>query len=185
MAANLRPPALSNTSSEKWFEKANKLALFTKVNAMNKIRLIGSAALALGLMSAVPSFAKADSRYDRDWRDRREYRDRDYRDRDYRDRDYRDYRDDRRVYARDFDVDVPLARVPREALRTAELEARGRRIESVQYVGRDGKLFYRFRIDDPGRYDRDVNIRVQPGGRLLSIEEAEQWDVRFVHPHRW
>jgi hypothetical protein len=123
----------------------------------------------------VPSFAKADSRYDRD---RREYRD-------YRDRDYRDYREDRRYYTRDFDVDVPLSRVPREAIWTAEHEARGRRIESVQYVSRDGKLFYRFRIDDPSWRDRDVNIRVQPGGRLLSIEEAEQWDPRFVHPHRW
>ena len=142
---------------------------------MSKIRFIGSAALALGLMSAVPSFAKADNRYDRD---RREYRD-------YRDRDYRDYHDDRRYYTRDFDVDVPLSRVPREAIRTAECEARGRRIESVQYVSRDGKVFYRFRIDDPGRYDRDVNIRVQPGGRLLSIEEAQNWDVRYVHPHRW
>ena len=139
----------------------------------NKIRFIGSAALALGLMSAIPSFAKADSRYDRDWRERREYRD----------YDRRDYRDDRRYYTRDFDVDVPLSRVPREALWTVEHEARGRRIESVQYVSRDGKVFYRFRIDDPGRFDRDVNIRVQPGGRLLSIEEAEQWDLHYVRPH--
>lgn len=146
---------------------------------MNKIRLIGSAALALGLMSAVPSFAKADSRYDRDWRDRREYRDRDY-----RDYDRRDYREDRRYYSRDFDVDVPLSRVPRDVLRTLDCETRGRRIESVQYVSRDGKLFYRFRIDDPGRFDRDVNVRIQPGGRLLSIEEAEQWDVHYFRPHR-
>lgn len=138
---------------------------------MSKIRFIGSAALALGLMSAVPSFAKADNRYDRDWRDRRESRD------------YRDYRDDHRYYD-DFDVDVPLSRVSRDALRTAEHEARGRRIESVQYVSRDGKVFYRFRIDDPGWRDRDVNIRVQPGGRLLSIEEAQNWDVRYVRPHR-
>jgi hypothetical protein len=143
---------------------------------MNKIRLIGSAALAVGLMAAIPSFAHAD--------DRRWGRDRDYRDRDHREyRDYRDYRDDRRYYTRDFDVDVPLSRVPRDVLRTVDCETRGRRIESVQYVCRDGKLFYRVRIDDPGRFDRDVNIRVQPGGRLLSIEEAEQWDVHFVRPH--
>jgi hypothetical protein len=149
----------------------------------HKIRFIGSAALALGLMSAIPSFAKADGRYDRDRREYRDYRDRDYRD--YRDRDYRDdRRDDRRYYTREFDVDVPLSRVPRQALRTAEIESRGRRIESVQYVSRDGKLFYRFRIDDPGRFDRDVNIRVQPGGRLLSIEEAEQWDLHYVRPYR-
>ena len=140
----------------------------------NKIRLIGSAALALGLMSAVPSFAKADSRYDRD---RHEYRD-------YRDRDYRDYRDDRRVYERDVDVDIPLSRVPGEVMRTVDCERHGR-IESVQFVRRDGKVFYRFRIDDPGWRDRDVNIRVQPGGRLLSIEEAQNWDLRYVRPHRW
>ena len=147
---------------------------------MNKLRLIGSAALALGLVSVVPSFASAD--------DRRWDRDRDYRSREVRyDRDYRDYRDHRghdhgRHYHRDFDVDVPLSRVPRDVLRTVDCETRGRRIESVQYVSRDGKLFYRFRIDDPGRYDRDVNIRVQPGGRLLSIEEAQNWDVHYYRP---
>ena len=142
---------------------------------MNKIRLIGSAAVALGLMSAVPSFARADHR---DWRDR------DYRD--YRDRDYgRDYRDDHRYYDRDIDVDIPLSRVPYDVMRTADDVRRGRRIEAVQFVRRDGKEFYRFRIDDPGWRDRDVNIRVQPGGRLLSIEEAQNWDPRYVRPHRW
>ena len=141
---------------------------------MNKIRLIGSAALALGVMTAVPSFARADHRDYRD--DRRDYRD-------YR-RDYRDYRDDR-YYDRDIDVDIPLSRVPYEVMRTADDVRRGRRIEAVQFVRRDGKEFYRFRIDDPGRYDRDVNIRVQPGGRLLSIEEAQNWDPRYVRPHRW
>src|SRR5262245_5322677 len=37
---------------------------------------------------------------DRDWRDRRDYRDRDYRDRDYRDRDYRDYSERRDRFGR-------------------------------------------------------------------------------------
>src|SRR4051812_7983965 len=160
MTANVHPLDLSNTVSEKCLREQTN-GPFTKVNAMNKIRMFGSAALALGVMSAIPSFARADHRDYRD--DRREYRE-------YRDYDQRDYRDDRRYYTRDFDVDVPLSRVPREALWMVEHEARGRRIESVQYVSRDGKVFYRFRIDDPGRFDRDVNIRVQPGGRLLSIE---------------
>jgi hypothetical protein len=70
-------------------------------------------------------------------------------------------------------------------MRTVDCERRGRRIEAVQFVRRDGKEFYRFRIDDPSWRDRDVNIRVQPGGRLLSIEEAQNWDVRYVRPHRW
>jgi hypothetical protein len=130
-----------------------------------KTRLIGSAALALGVISAVPSFASAD------WRDR-----------DYRDRGGYYERYDRGYYDRDFDVDVPLSRVPHEVLRTVRHEARGRRIEAVQYVRRDGKLFYRVRVDDPGWRDRDVNIRVQPGGRLLSIEEAERWDRGHYGP---
>jgi glutamate synthase (NADPH/NADH) large chain len=85
-------------------------------------------------------------------------------------------RDDYRRYEREFDVDVPLREVPRAAIDVANYERHGRRIEAVQYVFRDGKYFYRFRIDDPGRYDRDVNIRVTPGGRLLTIEEAAQCD---------
>lgn len=130
-----------------------------------KLRWFTSAALALGVASVVPSIAKADDwRHDRDYRDRNE----DVRRDDWR----RDRYEDHRRYEREFDVDVPLREVPRAALDVANYERHGRRIEGVQYVFRDGKYFYRFRIDDPGRYDRDVNIRVTPSGRLLTIEEA-------------
>jgi hypothetical protein len=130
-----------------------------------------SAALALGVASVIPSFAKADN-----WRrdDRYDHRYEESRRDDWR----RDRYEDHRRIERDFDIDVPLREVPRAALETVDFERRGRRIESVQYVFRDGKYFYRFRIDDPGWRDRDVNIRVTPGGRLLTIEEAAQCDPR-------
>lgn len=144
-----------------------------------KLRWMTSAALALGVASVIPTVARAD--HD-DWRqggrdrDDRYERDR-YRD-DRRDDWRRDRYEDHRRIERDFDVDVPLNAVPRAAWETVNYERRGRRIEAVQYVFRDGKYFYRFRIDDPGWRDRDVNIRVTPGGRLLTIEEAAQCDPR-------
>ena len=141
-----------------------------------KLRWMTSAALALGVVSVIPTFAKAD-----DWRHDRDYRDRNDRYENVRRDDWRrdrveDRRDGYRRVEREFDVDVPLREVSRAALDVADYERHGRRIEAVQYVFRDGKYFYRFRIDDPGRYDRDVNIRVTPGGRLLTIEEAAQCD---------
>jgi hypothetical protein len=145
-----------------------------------KLAWIGSAALALGVSAAVPSLTQAAP-----WRDRDDVRYREdarFRDRyDHRDRDYRDSRVSDRDDCRDFDVDVSLRDVPRAVLATADCERHGNRIESVQYVRRDGKLFYRVRLDDPGPRDRDVNLRIQPGGRLLSIQEAEQCDPGFFH----
>jgi hypothetical protein len=134
-----------------------------------KLAWIGSAALALGVSAVVPSITQAAP-----WRDRDDarYRDRyDHRDRDYRVIDRDDYRD--------FDVDVSLRDVPPAVLATADCERHGNRIESVQYVRRDGKLFYRVRLDDPSPRDRDVNLRIQPGGRLLSIQEAEACDTGY------
>src|ERR1043166_6427150 len=121
-----------------------------------KFAWIGSAALALGVSAAIPSMTQAAP-----WRDRDDVRYREdarYRDRyDHRDRDYRDYRANDRDDCRDFDVEVSLRDVPGAVLATADCERHGNRIESVQYVRRDGKLFYRLRIDDPGWRDRDVN----------------------------
>jgi hypothetical protein len=144
-----------------------------------KLAWLGSAALALGVSAVVPSMTQAAPwRGDRDdvrYRDDARYRDR-Y---DHRDREYRDYRVNDRDDCRDFDVEVSLRDVPRAVLATADCERHGNRIESVQYVRRDGKLFYRVRLDDPGPRDRDLNLRIQPGGRLLSIQEAEQCDPGF------
>jgi hypothetical protein len=147
-----------------------------------KLAWLGSAALALGVSAIAPSLTQAAPwRGDRD--DVRYREDARFRDRyDHRDRDYRDYRvSDRADDCRDFDVNVSLRDVPRAVLATADCERHGNRIESVQYVRRDGKLFYRVRLDDPSPRDRDVNLRIQPGGRLLSIQEAEQCDPGFFH----
>src|SRR4051812_34607725 len=110
-----------------------------------KLRWMTSAALALGVASVIPSVAKADDwRRDRDRNDRYEnVRREEYRREEWRHDRFEDRRDDHR-YQRDFDVDVPLSSVSREALETINYERRGRRIEAVQYVFRDGKYFYRF-----------------------------------------
>jgi hypothetical protein len=129
---------------------------------------LASAALALGVSAAVPSFARAD--YGRDYRDSG---------RDYRDGDRRWERDrhDHHV-ERDFDVNVSMRDVPHEVRHTIDDLRRGRAIESVQFVKRDGKYFYRFRVDARGR--DDVNFRINPAGRLLSVQEVEECDRGYV-----
>lgn len=86
------------------------------------------------------------------------------------------YRSD---HYRDFDENIDMRDVPREVRRAVDRERRDRRIESVQYVHRDGKFFYRFRIDDPHPRDRDMSIRVAPDGRILSVEDAERYDHSY------
>jgi len=125
-----------------------------------------TAASALAVASVSPRFVQADPyrapaiRFDHD---------------DRYDRDDR-YRHD---HYRDFDENIDIRDVPREVLRAVDHERRDRRIESVQYVHRDGKFFYRFRIDDPHPRDRDMSIRVSPDGRILSVEEAERYDHSY------
>ena len=132
-----------------------------------RIPWIASAALALGISAVIPTFAKADYR-------------RDYRDNDRRYERHDRY--DRDRYERDFDTDIPLRDVPRDVLRTIDRERGGRPIEAVQYVHRDGKYFYRFRIDTRGR--EDLNFRINPAGRVLSVQEVEECDRGYVSPHR-
>jgi hypothetical protein len=140
-----------------------------------KKSLIASAVLALGISAAVPTIARADWRRDYDRRD--DWRRSDDVRRDYRD----DWRHDHRHIDDDFDRQISLRDVPPTVMDTADWARRGRRIESVQFVHRNGNFFYRFRIDDPGRFDRDMNIRISPGGKLMSVEEAgriDPWDRR-------
>jgi len=124
-----------------------------------KLAWITSAALSLGVSAAVPQFAAADNWWGRD---HVRY----------------DHRDDWR-HDREFDRDISIREVPDRVMDTADRERRGRRIESVQFVRRDGREFYRFRIDDPGRHDRDMDVRVAPDGRLLSVEEAARYDRHY------
>lgn len=147
-----------------------------------KLAWIGSAALALGVSAAIPSFASADWRRDDRSHERYEHDRRDYDRRDYDRRDY-DRRDERRDFDhdrfderyRDFDSDISLRDVPRNVMDTFNCEIHGR-IESVQYVHRDGKYFYRFEVDGDRRYQGDASVRIGANGRLLSVEEAAQWD---------
>src|SRR4051812_15190196 len=127
-----------------------------------KLNWIATAALAMGVSAAVPTFAHA-----ADWRD---HRDTNYRGRYDRDDRYDRYRDQRR----EFDRDISIREVPRNVLDTLRDVTRGGRVEEVQYVFRDGKYFYRFQVD--GRRD-DQSIRIGANGRLLSIEEVAQCDA--------
>jgi hypothetical protein len=148
-----------------------------------KLRWIATAALALTVSAALPTVAQADDYRGRDRYEDARHRDRYERDRGYDRLDHHRHDHDRGHvrYQREFDVDIPLREVPRNVMETANYERRGYRIEAVQHVFRDGKFFYRFRIDDPGRRDRDMNIRIAANGRLLTVEEAG--DVRYVHHH--
>lgn len=132
-----------------------------------KLKWITAAALAMGVSSAIPSVASADN-----WRDRYDSR--------YERLDHDDWRHER---VRDFDRDISLRDVPGRVMDTIDHERRGRAIEEVQFVHRDGKFFYRFRIDDPGRHDRDLSIRVAEDGGLLSVEEAARYDRGYVYRH--
>jgi hypothetical protein len=134
-----------------------------------KLAWIGSAVLALGISAAIPSFASADSRRHDDRSHERYEHER----RDNQRRDYDHERYDERY--RDFDTDISLRDVPRNVMETFNCEIHGR-IESVQYVHRDGKYFYRFEVDGDRRYAGDASVRIGANGRLLSIQEAAQWD---------
>ncbi len=126
-----------------------------------KLRWIATVALGLGASSLMTSSAMADYRHD-----------------DRYDRDRVEHREiDRRIEVPkvivreddcDFDREIGLSQVPARVLATLDCERHGKPIEAVQYVRRDGKLFYRFRLD--GR--QDVNLRISPDGRLLSVQEA-------------
>lgn len=128
-------------------------------------RTMTTLALGLATAAAIPSIASAHDRDDYYRHDRDDWR--------FRDRRVVVVRE--REECRDFDVSVSLRDVPPQVLDAVNCERRGHPIESAQYVRRDGKLFYRFRIDDADRRgrDNDFNIRVSPGGRLLSIADAE------------
>ena len=141
-----------------------------------KLAWIGSAALALGVSAAIPSFASADSWRRNDDRSHVRYE----RDRHVEVRVER-YRDDDRF--RDFDQDISLRDVPRNVIDTLNCEVHGR-IGEVQYVHRDGKFFYRFQVDSDGRRGADESVRIGANGRLLSVEEVAQCDAGFRGYHR-
>jgi len=122
--------------------------------------MMTSAALALGVSAVIPSAARADNGRDRHDGDRYHNRNDRY---DRHDDRGRFGRDDRRYDERyrDFDSDVSLRDVPHDVCRTIDQVRHDQRITAVQYVRRDGKLFYRFQLDGPGRRE-DLSVRVAP-----------------------
>jgi hypothetical protein len=141
-----------------------------------KLAWIGSAALALGVSAAIPSFASADSWRRDDGRSHVRYE----RDRRVDVRIERVRVDDR---FRDFDQDISLRDVPRNVIDTLNCESHGA-IGAVQYVHRDGKFFYRFQVDRDGRRGADASVRIGANGHLLSVEEVAQCDAGFRGYHR-
>jgi hypothetical protein len=144
--------------------------------------LLTTAALTLGMSAAIPSFAKAD--HVRDDRDHGRTEVRDHRDvRDDHGRDFhRDVIVERRpefvrervivrdpvIISTDCDQPVSLNTVPGCVLNTLDRQAAGR-VETVQFVRRDGQTFYRFRVD--ARHG-DLDVRIALDGDLLGIAPA-------------
>jgi hypothetical protein len=109
---------------------------------------MASALLSLGVSAAVPSLAKAD-RWDRDWdHDRREHHD--------------EWRHAERVRIEDIDRDD----VPRRVMDRVNDYRHGRRIERIQYVRDDDRVFYRFLIDD--RDHGDFFLDIDPYGHVIG-----------------
>jgi hypothetical protein len=144
--------------------------------------LLTTAALTLGMSAAIPSFAKADHvRDDRD-HGRTEVRvSRDWhsdRGRDF----HRDVYIERRpeivrervivrdpvIISADCDQPVSLNTVPGCVLNTLDRQCAGR-VETVQFVRRDGQTFYRFRVD---ARRGDLDVRIALDGNLLGIAPA-------------
>jgi len=145
-----------------------------------------AAVLTLGIAGLVPSFAKADDHrghFDRN--DRREVRDVrptrvEVRRDGHRDFVRHDVIIDRRPIVRDrviveptpvyvapveTDTAVSLSQVPACVMDTLNLENRGP-VESVQYVCRDGRDFYRFIVEGRGG---NLDMRIGVNGKLLSV----------------
>jgi len=82
------------------------------------------------------------------------------------------------TWARERTEAVRYNSLPREVRRTLDDERGNHEVLGIQYVDQDGKLFYRCTV---ALKNGERNIRIQPGGALLSVEdvrEAEAPDFR-------
>ena len=80
----------------------------------------------------------------------------------------------------DFEKDVQIGDLTREARHTIEGEARDHKIVAIQQVRHGDHEFYRVDIEQPGA---DKIIRVGLDGRVFSVEEVV--DTGWVPPHRY
>ena len=76
----------------------------------------------------------------------------------------------------DYDEQIKYSELPKAVQKTVDSE-RGKHEATYQHVMRDGKEFYRAVIDTKGN---DKVIRIQPGGNLLTEQEARDVDDREV-----
>jgi len=81
------------------------------------------------------------------------------------------------VHARDFDEEIKYADLPKPVKATVDKERGKHEVKAFYHVQRDGKEFYRAVIDTKGD---DSVIRVQPGGNLLTEQEARDVSNREV-----
>jgi hypothetical protein len=70
---------------------------------------------------------------------------------------------------REYDEQIKYSELPKAVQKTVDKERGKHEVTSFQHVMRDGKEFYRAVIDTKGD---DKVIRVQPGGNLLSEQDA-------------
>src|SRR4051812_30242574 len=72
--------------------------------------------------------------------------------------------------AKEYDEQVKYADLPKAVKATVDKERGQHEVTAFYHVMRDGKEFYRAVIDTKGA---DTVIRIQPGGNLLSEQEAK------------
>jgi hypothetical protein len=77
----------------------------------------------------------------------------------------------------DYDEQIKYSELPKAVQKTVDEQRGKHEVTSFQHVMRDGKEFYRAVIDTKGN---DKVIRVQPGGNLLSEQEARDIPDREV-----
>lgn len=73
-----------------------------------------------------------------------------------------------------FERSVAVGELPVEVRRTLEQERRGNPIKSIVFVRRDNREFFRAIVDTRGD---DLAIRINSVGKLLSIEEVDDFAV--------
>jgi hypothetical protein len=77
----------------------------------------------------------------------------------------------------DYDEQIKFSELPKAVQKTVDEQRGKHEVTSFQHVMRDGKEFFRAVIDTKGN---DKVIRIQPGGNLLSEQEARDIPDREV-----
>lgn len=73
-----------------------------------------------------------------------------------------------------FEKWVKYEDLPRDVRRTLDRERGNHEVRVIQFVRRDNREFYRCIIDQRGD---DLAVRIGPSGKILSMEEVDDWAV--------